>query len=572
MKRGSDNKRVRASAARYARASTPSGVHESSSSQAASGGGEDSGALMGPLRTANELISKRAAVKAAREQKIKERAEGLVEKDDEDELDEYERAFRAVKWPPLSDSSSSVSNKLEEESVYYPMPKSLSDMCIDLLVQFFYAVEDVGPLSSESKSKLAYELSRHRQLSADALIKLTSTPAPSLVLPECSAICEESLIAAIIRVASGVDTRYELPVSTVAEDDEGKTGLDSSTADMDLAVDMGFGSLGIKLQVVRLNNCGNAFTDKAAGVCVKYACDLEVLELRGCYRLNDSALCRLLAQCTNLQELDLSFNSRLGAAALLSISRLPGLAVLTLDHTQQLQYPNDGIKTLTKLSGMRSLSFAGLCLDDSVLKGLLEKGKGLSLNKLVLRECRLLTDVALAAIRDNCRAIQHLDLSDIPGLTKAGLLALFETPSHIPKMGTLADANESKGDDLSPSIGPLEVVVLKNLDSSMDDDVLIELARTGASTLQSLSVNGCRQIGGRGVMALALHCHSTLYHLDLSFARGVPERAVYGLVKASTLSTSQPFLLTCWSCRQLSRILKEAIMRTRVVEIEGLLP
>ena len=48
------------------------------------------------------------------------------------------------------------------------------------------------------------------------------------------------------------------------------------------------------LRLLQLRNCGHGFTDQVAiTVSEKHAPGLEILELTGCYRLNETALCSL---------------------------------------------------------------------------------------------------------------------------------------------------------------------------------------------------------------------------------------------------------------------------------------
>jgi hypothetical protein len=396
------------------------------------------------------------------------------------------------------------------------------------------------------KSKLAYELSLHRLLTPSAVSIITATPASSLVLPECSSISEESLIAAIERVGSGVNT--------VCEDSgAGNAALDGDDDD-DFALSGGFALtqamgdtyMGIKLQVLRLNNCGDGFTNKTAGVCVKYAAGFESLALGGCYRLDDGALCRLLENCETLKELNLTCDSRLGNKGLEAIASINTLEELTLDHCQQLA--DDDMKCLTTLSHLTKLSLAGLFIQDATLDSILT-GCGASLNKLILNECCYLTDTALGSIRKQCRALTHLGLADISSLSEEGLLGLFLYDQEI------------------PTVGPLKTIEMCNL-SGMNDTVLIEVSRTCANTLKELLLNQCVGVSGRGIMALVTNCSQSLCHLDMSFARNAEEQAIHALLKAGPIAS--PFTLVCWGCTQLSSQFYDAVNCCgRIVNIEG---
>ena len=340
------------------------------------------------------------------------------------------------------------------------------------------------------------------------------------------------------------------------------------------------------LRLLQLRNCGHGFTDQVAvTVSAKHAAGLEMLELTGCYRLNEPALCSLLLQChENLKSLDLSCNSRLGVNSLSTVAAMGQLISLRLDHATPLT--NEMISSLaavgSDLKCLEDLSLAGLIdLTDDGFAPIITKF-GPQLKSLCVRGCIQLTDDSIILMREVCSNLDALDIGGLGQLTTAALLGLFiegpvlrggvivEIPLPILFDTSLdRDMDRSSEDSLSmadhfeqnpvsstssssapidsSSIGRLTKINLAGLPSSVTDDVIIQLCQLSRK-LRAVDIGGCSSLTGRSIAALQLHCPD-IESLDLSFVRTFGEDSLGSLVDRS------PHLrrLLVWGCTQLSK-------------------
>ena len=339
------------------------------------------------------------------------------------------------------------------------------------------------------------------------------------------------------------------------------------------------------LRILQLRNCGHGFTDQVAKtVSEKHARGLEILELTGCYRLNEAALCSLLQQCSgSLKSLDLSCNSRLGVQSMSLIANMSLLTYLKLDHATP--FTNNMILPLTApdvaLNKLEHLFLAGLInLDDEGCHAMIVK-LGPQLRSLSLKGCVQLTDETIIRIREHCRVLDALDIGGLGKITKTALLGLFiEGPvlqggavAEIPILyDSRIDVDESNDeatslgraihdadpiqaashDDALPSssssIGRLTSISLSGLASSVDDDVVIQLCLLGGS-MRFVDLGGCSTLTSRSITALQLYCGDSLETLDLSFVRNFTENSLGSLVDRAQQLRS----LSLWGCTQLTR-------------------
>jgi DNA repair protein RAD7 len=433
-----------------------------------------------------------------------------------------------------------------------------------------------------------------------------------LVLPECSEVDEDCLVRALEQAAGVAAAR--LPVE--AEDEEeaeptkpaagrGKKNTKANeSADGSAPVKAGRKKkeaakapvpespppvVETALIVVRLRNCGRGMTDRTAAVCINLAQGkLEILQLTGCFRLNDAALSGLLLSCrSSLMSLDLTCNSRLSGEALSAIRRLDNLQELTLDNCTQL-VDADLLKLLPPVGGESSssssadsqfpplvaLSLSGLIeVTGASVVPLIER-YGFALQTLNLSGCVKLTDETLRAVRRHCESLRVLGLCQLGETTTAAMLGLFVVHPGVRKeyagdlstlstarrdgsSGSAATADDAFGASagleqdvyVSARIGHLEEVYLQGT-VCVTDDVIVQLCEGNKRTLRALDVNGCYQLTSRAIMALRKHCQSSLQSLDLSFVRGCSQEALGALVDAG-IGCDALQTLTVWGCTQL---------------------
>ena len=361
-----------------------------------------------------------------------------------------------------------------------------------------------------------------RKLTSKAVMLLAVPGSDSLYLPECSLLDEDTLIRAIEKCTN----------RNGGGEDEGEGEAEGNQKSF--------------LHVLSLGNCGHSFGDKEAGALVNHASQIEVLDLQGCYKLNDPALSRLLLSCAqSLTSLDLKFDSRLGLAGLKTISTLQFLRSLNVDQCVKVNdemligmlVQEEGAPPL--LPRLEKLSIAGLTLisDDAVESVL--KALGRQLRQLSLANCIRLGDASLVSIRRYCKSLKDLDLANLR-LSTTGLLGLFVSEGSTKATRSLVSAQHS--------IGSMERVSLQGVVSATDD-VMLHLAETCCASLAHLDISGCHQLTSKAAVCLHKNCAYTLQTLDVSFCRNVEQEALEVLVSSSPRLIS----LTVWGCTQLSR-------------------
>ena len=169
-------------AAHFARAditSIPSSVRSSTptgSMRSRQLGNDESEAWPGPFATAHRIMERRDELKKLREEKLllmKENGEGyrIIE---EDNLDKYELALhKLTSWTP------SVVD-LQEADFRYSSVASLTNRCIDVLVQYIDNVVSLDCLSNEVRDRIAVTLSKRRKLNNETVVKICSEQSRSL--------------------------------------------------------------------------------------------------------------------------------------------------------------------------------------------------------------------------------------------------------------------------------------------------------------------------------------------------------------------------------------------------------
>ena len=514
----------------------------------------------GPFSTAHQMIEQREAAKKAREEAI---AKALATNKDANAvlvpLDEYDRIVQTCKWKPNTVAARN----------YLP---SLAEICIERLLTDFNDVDEevLQLFSTEICGMFAESLSRQRRFTPEIALKLAVFAAEVVYFPDCSLLADEDYTNTFNKVFG-----------------ENKENIELNNE--------------FPLRVLRLHYCGHGFTDHISSF-LQEKCEkglkLNVLEITGCYRLTETSLCNLLKKCgETLTVLDVSCNSRVGGDALSAIANMPQLTSLNLDYCTSLTDENFEalLSVEKKTQQLRSLSLAGLTsLSDKTFMAIIDRF-GHSLTSLCIKGCVQLSDVSIVHIRECCRCLDHLDLSELENISTAALLALFITNTHsntinnevtgineyeqnndeenLPSSETVTPPgfqfndsyNSSKNNNFDDSrIGQLSSVLLQGIISTTDD-VIIELCRfVGKGTLRHLNMGGCSSLTSRSIAAVALHCVDSIEILDVSFVRGIKEETLgYLIDKSSQLKT-----VSVWGCTQLTDRFFNGL-RNDNVKIEG---
>jgi len=347
-----------------------------------------------------------------------------------------------------------------------PIP-TLSSLCAGLLAAHFDRIEgkELGYLQMEEREKVATQLAKLRKCDAEAALKLAVEGSQCLILPECSEVDEETLVRAMEQ-AAGVASVRQLEPEEEEEATKGKKPAAAKgakgkkkAAEVEAVPEASEPSTAA-LRVLKLRNCGRGMVDRSAAACINLTqgC-LEVLQLIGCYRLNDLALVGLLsANRDTLLSLDLSCNSRLGAQALRCVRSLSNLQELTLDNSTHLgdeallhlltdtpslvapslvadpngasvvsdgQGSSSSSGVDTPLPSLLSLSLVGLIEVSDLSVVPLMRAFGPQLQRLSLSGCIRLTDASIHSVRQYCGHLQALGLAQLGEVSTAAMVGLF---------------------------------------------------------------------------------------------------------------------------------------------------
>lgn len=474
----------------------------------------------GPFSTAMRMIEERENARMNRETILALKATESIEAGEEEEadLDVYDTMLRAAEQSKgrRDDPAAGV--------VVQRLP-SLVELSVAKLADNFECVEDMGDLPSDLRGLIALAVSNRRKLNSRALMALVPEGASSISIPDCSGIDEE--------------------------------GLQICFQNSVLVKDGGI-SPHSKLQVLNLHNCGGCFSDKIAETLLDVVSELEVLSLRGCFRLNDAMLSRFISASPKLRSLDLGCSLRVRALSLHSIGSLTHLTSLCLDN---LPYLSDSevealavpcMKHLTSVSleGVKSMSNSTVIRFTTVCRD--------SLTSLNIKGCPKLDGVLLVHLRRETPLISHINLSDLPALTTADLLRFFSPISW-------EDESSSSSHTGNRRRAEFQSVTLNNL-YSLVDDVIVQLCLSSANSLRTISVGGCHKLTGRMAMALVYHCSESLRDVDISFVRAITECSMLEVVsKCLSLSSAG-----VWGCSQLSHTFYQSC-RERNIVVSGYL-
>lgn len=493
--------------------STPSGV--------AAGSVDTSQTIAGPFRIANEILSQGVNSKRSHVDPLDDVSLSCAP------TDKYEEIVMS-----LEDSGRSTKHpRIERERLTGPID-TLQNLCVRKLVDLIHLVDDLEGVHPEDLERLATALGKARKLDNRAALLVAIPSTESLFLPECSMIQEDTLMTAIEQVRGG----------QVGEDVNATSPLRS----------------------LRLRNCGNSMSDKSALKLATIVESLQDLELSGCYKLGDEALGTLLSNCSNLKELNLSTNCRLGGRGILSIHAVSSLRCLALNNCVQLvdedllQLVNGDGPRLLELSlvGLTSVTDASICpLIDSY---------GALLTSLRLGGCVLLSDEVLSKVKEICSNLLHLDIGHLHNLSEAAILSLFiqKQEEESETSETMMVQDEENGDaefvneatrtssqsvtlvSAYSHIGSLESINLVNVRNTTDE--VIKFLSEACKGLRDVCIGGCKKLTDKAIICLCANAKHLL-SLDISFVRGIRNQAmVYMVDSCSDLKT-----LHVWGCTQL---------------------
>ena len=398
---------------------------------------------------------------------------------------------------------------------------SLQDTCVQFLVDNIDCVASFGVLSVGVQAAIAAGLCAVRKLDDVALELLTQADASvtELIVPDCSQVSEEALVAALERLTNaGRDEGWPAV---------GGDGSYAPSAHGGDSYDYGGGyppappSWRPPLSLVDLGYCGRPFTARVAAL-LNPLTSLTTLRLRGCFRLTNATLATLMQKRgEGLTELQISGNSQLNADGLASIAaHCTKLISLRLEDCDQLT--PSGLAPLSRIENLQTLSLNGLCLLEGDTLTSLVRPSAVTLTTLGLRGCPLLEPDAVAAAARMCSQLTDLNLEGVELLTDAAAA------------------------EIAISLPALERLVLKGCVQL--SDAAIEAFAENCHGLLELSLNKIPALSDAALVALRRRC-TGLTVLDISWCRGVSDHGIGALVDACEGLEK----LSLWGCTQLTR-------------------
>ena len=281
------------------RKKTAAGTTPTGFSSASSGQDEQ---WCGPFTVARHMIAAREAAKKEREDAIANSTAGKVTVMD-GEVDEYDKHVNAarLRWKPYVGTS----NTAVKRSQIAP----LTDLCVQLLASHFDDMEEetLRYVSPELLNKFAAEMAKRRQFVPEVATKLAVEGSEELCFPECSFLNDETLVTAFAHVSQGHGITHMQKLKSLKLVNVGHSFTGGPLSSIyHLLVPRSCSDHNFDETLVLTDSIATLVSDK-------YAVDLEIMEITGCYRMTESALCILLSKCQDkLRVLDLSCNSRIG--------------------------------------------------------------------------------------------------------------------------------------------------------------------------------------------------------------------------------------------------------------------
>lgn len=454
----------------------------------------------GPFSTAMRMIEDRETAKLSRENAIMLR-HSYGDSADEINQDTYDIMLKDAR------------NAYESNPVMQKMPTAttiptLVDLSVVVVAEHFEHVDDLGLLPQNVRSSIALEVSKRRKLNVKALMALVPEATPSIIIPDCSSIDEAGMLLCLQNsVLLGKEPGFKNTLDTQA------------------------------LQVVSLHNCGGAFTDSICALLLPVSEDLEVLCLKGCYKLNDSSLAALLMSTRKLRSLDISNSLRLGHCCLSATASLHHLTSLCLDNMGHLQ--DSDVETLLtpSMQNLNELSLEGLCklTNKSVIQ--LTQLCARNLHSLSVKGCLNLDGTFLRSLQAYNLSLMALNISFLPKLTTADLLMHFSS-SYEHEEQVKSHFKSSRAEYKEIDVSGL---------SGLVDDIVIEMCVSNSNSLRKLSLNSAPNLTGRALMGIVKHCCKVFTELNISFIRSIQEYAAMALVRESICLEK----MEVWGCSQL---------------------
>ena len=303
-------------------------------------------------------------------------------------------------------------------------------------------------------------------------------------------------------------------------------------------------------------------------------CPIRNLKLGKFTDLDDSIIAKLAANCTDLEQFEVSVAKKVSPSALVSlIQSCPSLAVLNLSSMPQI---DDSVllAMARHLPLMRSLKFSSLYRETDSSYHELGASLGKSLAVLHLDSCERISDSVLGSLIQHGNVIRSLQLRDLKQITAAGVGGCLSrcaslTSFGLSKVSLSHNAIKALVDGLLSAVqgSILPVSPSKFVSSSTSTQSGSSLTpRAPRCNLVSLDLSWCK-IPNEGALEPLFEICPTLTSIDLN-ETPIGNRAVTALAKhclllefvnfASTKVSDEAILNLLASCGHSLKFLKLA--------------
>ncbi|OQR94822.1 hypothetical protein THRCLA_08079 [Thraustotheca clavata] len=449
----------------------------------------------GMFNTAWSLDRGRSAAQAQREEDIEKRAAV------EDELLNL--------WQPRKPLRSLV----RVQAMVVPSLVDLASATIARSIHSFQEnfQEYMGDRSLQlCRAKIAKLIAQDRKLDASVLPFFIYPGVMEIDIPDCSMIDEMSFVSAL-RECQEIEAKEQIET---------------------------------RFSVLKLGLCGRCISDRVLENLKCALATVEEIRLDGCYRLSDAGVSFLQTTCApDLESFELSSNQRITKLSIESISGWKNLHTLSLSECPQLT--DQDFAPLKELQNLRKLSLTQLDnATDKLLEMLFDSSSGLStLEELSLARCAQFTDAGLAHVLQKSNQLFHLDLADVVHVSDATFALVKEKGLTLRKVivrRCLLLTDEGIEALAASSHQHLELLDVSSV-SNLTGKAMQSLSVHCAEGLQSLDISFCRGIRDAHIGLLADAC-TNLEHLWLYGCTQISSRFLQGHRRDELVLHGHPLL------------------------------
>ena len=422
--------------------------------------------------------------------------------------------------------SASPSRKVFKSDEYTVIPRlistttntlsSLSDICINVICKHIYYLPPLeGILPEDLVQKIITLLVQESKLSCNILSKLLDSSISNLNLSKFKSW----------------NTDASILVSTTCK----------------------------YLRKLNLSYCSSLSSTDLIAIVSNCSTTLELLDLEGCYKLDDSALKFISIHCSNLSYLNLSNCSNISNTGVMyilsSISSLTDLylcncdqltddslnsnivcSLQTLDLSGCNQFTDNSLNSILKNSCSQSLStfkFIGKNISESVLISLIQTSS--SISTLEISQCSNLSDLVVSKLPSYLVNLKTLSLPYCKNISDSSIcnLPLYNTQYlNLEKCNLLSSKSLFY---IASHYIQLQSINLSQCENIVTEDALVLLG-SKCRDLRNINLSGCIKVTDKAICNLAQNC-LYLKELNLSNCTKITDKSLYEIsLHSSNLS------------------------------------